>query len=150
MLQLGAGRCAGAPMALARRADGGRRGAARGRGAARSRLARVDTHRTSPLRRAGRVRAASTGARTPRLKNKLSLTPHRGNRVCARRARARGLLAARPVLDRLYGLYIPLGAPDRAEFLLAAAVLAAAALISLVPALRAYRMSLADGMMVRF
>lgn len=45
-----------------------------------------------------------------------------------------------------FGIRLQLTAPDRGEALLLAAVLAAGILASLVPALRAYRLSLADGL----
>ena len=60
-----------------------------------------------------------------------------------------GLLILRPVLDTAYGLYIPLTGLSARDWGLIASVLAAAAVVSFVPALRAYRQSLADGMMVK-
>ena len=59
------------------------------------------------------------------------------------------LLLARPYVDAAFGLYLPIEAPGRAEGLFVLGVVAAAALTSLLPALRAYRLSLADGMTVR-
>jgi putative ABC transport system permease protein len=60
-----------------------------------------------------------------------------------------GLVIGQPVLDAAYGLYLPItGLTARDGALLAATVLAGA-VVSLAPALRAYRLSLADGMTVR-
>lgn len=60
-----------------------------------------------------------------------------------------GLFVLQPWLDSAYGLFIPVTPPSLREMLLLCAVVAAAAVVSLLPALRAYRMSLADGMMVK-
>ncbi len=59
------------------------------------------------------------------------------------------LFALQPLIDRLYGLYIPLNPPTAYEIALLAAIVLAGIVAGLLPALRAYRMSLADGMMVR-
>lgn len=59
------------------------------------------------------------------------------------------LAVARPLIDAAFGLWLPLEAPGRREILFLFGVVGAAALASLLPALRAYRLSLADGMMVR-
>ncbi|WP_386679726.1 ABC transporter permease [Loktanella sp. R86503] len=60
-----------------------------------------------------------------------------------------GLWIAQPMVDAAFGLWLPINAPSGREFAVLAAVVLAAAVASLVPALRAYRLSLADGMMVR-
>jgi putative ABC transport system permease protein len=60
-----------------------------------------------------------------------------------------GLYLARPILDAQYGLYLPIGALSRRELLMLAIIVAAGFAVALLPALRAYRMSLADGMTVR-
>ncbi|MFZ3580645.1 ABC transporter permease [Loktanella sp. DJP18] len=60
-----------------------------------------------------------------------------------------GLWIAQPIIDAAFGLWLPIEGPSGREFAVLAAVVAAAAIASLVPALRAYRLSLADGMMVR-
>lgn len=60
-----------------------------------------------------------------------------------------GLALARPYIDAAFGLWLPLEAPSLRELGVLAVVTGAAALVSLLPALRAYRLSLADGMMVR-
>ncbi len=59
------------------------------------------------------------------------------------------LLALQPLIDRWFGLYIPVTAPSAYELGLLAAILAAGLFAGLVPAVRAYKLSLADGMMVR-
>ena len=60
-----------------------------------------------------------------------------------------GLFALRPMIDSAFGLYLAITPPTGAEWLMLAAVVGAGVLISLVPAVRAYRMSLADGMSVK-
>ncbi|OIQ32898.1 MAG: peptide ABC transporter permease [Alphaproteobacteria bacterium MedPE-SWcel] len=60
-----------------------------------------------------------------------------------------GLVIARPLVDSAFGLWLPIGLPTARELSVLAAVIGAAAISSLLPALRAYRLSLADGMMVR-
>lgn len=60
-----------------------------------------------------------------------------------------GLGIAQPILDSAYGLWLPIEAPSMRELWVLLAVIAAGAIVSLVPALRAYRMSLADGMVVK-
>jgi putative ABC transport system permease protein len=60
-----------------------------------------------------------------------------------------GLAFARPWIDAAFGLWLPLEPPSTQELWILLGVVAAAAIASLVPALRAYRLSLADGMMVR-
>ncbi|NIZ11118.1 ABC transporter permease [Pseudooceanicola sp. HF7] len=59
------------------------------------------------------------------------------------------LALARPLIDAAFGLWLPLDPPGLRELWGMLAVIGAAALASLLPALRAYRLSLADGMMVR-
>jgi putative ABC transport system permease protein len=60
-----------------------------------------------------------------------------------------GLAIARPWVDQAFGLWLPIEPPSPREAWTLAGVVGAAALTSLLPALRAYRFSLADGMMVR-
>ena len=60
-----------------------------------------------------------------------------------------GLIVLRPWADAAFGLYLPLEAPGVRELTGLCAVIVAGALVGLLPALRAYRMSLADGMSVR-
>lgn len=60
-----------------------------------------------------------------------------------------GLLIGQPLIDSEFGLWLPIEPPTLREFWVLLGVVAAGAIVSMVPALRAYRMSLADGMMVR-
>ena len=60
-----------------------------------------------------------------------------------------GLAAAQPLVDAHYGLYLPITPLLPRELASLAAIFGAALVIALLPALRAYRMSLADGMTVR-
>ncbi len=60
-----------------------------------------------------------------------------------------GLFVAQPIIDSTFGLFLPIDPPDLQEGLALLGVIVAGAIVSLVPALRAYRLSLADGMMVR-
>ena len=59
------------------------------------------------------------------------------------------LSIARPFIDAAFGLYLPIEVPSVRELMVLLAVVLASALVSLFPALRAYRLSLADGMTVR-
>ncbi|MEM9146079.1 MAG: ABC transporter permease [Pseudomonadota bacterium] len=59
-----------------------------------------------------------------------------------------GLVIVQPWLDAAYGLYVPITPPTARELLTMVAIVAAGTGIGLVPAIRAYRMSLADGMTV--
>lgn len=60
-----------------------------------------------------------------------------------------GLIVAQPILDSAFGLWLPIDAPTLREVWVILGVICAGAIVSLVPALRAYRMSVADGMMVK-
>ncbi|WP_195821636.1 ABC transporter permease [Roseobacter sp. MH60115] len=60
-----------------------------------------------------------------------------------------GLSVAQPMIDSAFGLWLPVTAPSLQELWVILAVVGAGAIVSMVPALRAYRMSLADGMLVR-
>ena len=60
-----------------------------------------------------------------------------------------GLWALRPYVDAAFGLYLPIEPLSAREGLVSIGVVLAAALTSLFPAIRAYRLSLADGMTVR-
>jgi putative ABC transport system permease protein len=60
-----------------------------------------------------------------------------------------GLVIAQPIVDASFGLWLPIDAPSLREVWVMLGVVAAGVIVSLLPALRAYRLSLADGMMVR-
>lgn len=60
-----------------------------------------------------------------------------------------GLFIGQPLIDSAFGLWLPIEPPTIHEVWVLFGVIAAGAIVSMVPALRAYRMSLADGMMVR-
>ena len=60
-----------------------------------------------------------------------------------------GLWLARPAIDRMYGLHLAIDPPTWGEIGTLAAIVVAGVLAGLVPAVRAYRLSLADGMTVR-
>ncbi len=60
-----------------------------------------------------------------------------------------GLIALRPLIDRWYGLHLAIDPPTWGEMGTLAAIVVAGVLAGLVPALRAYKLSLADGMTVR-
>ena len=60
-----------------------------------------------------------------------------------------GLFIGQPMIDSAFGLWIPIDAPSLRELWVLCGVIVAGVIVSMVPAWRAYRMSLADGMMVR-
>jgi putative ABC transport system permease protein len=59
------------------------------------------------------------------------------------------LAILRPLIDRMYGLDLPLSLPTGWELAVLAGIVAGGVLTGLLPAIRAYRWSLADGMAVR-
>ena len=59
------------------------------------------------------------------------------------------LYLLRPLIDANYGLYLEITAPNQLELLALASIVLGGLLAGLIPALRAYRQSLAEGMMVR-
>ncbi|MDP6527050.1 MAG: ABC transporter permease, partial [Kiritimatiellia bacterium] len=59
------------------------------------------------------------------------------------------LLAAQPLIDAHFGLFLEIGAPAAREIAIVALVFAAGTLAGTLPAYRAYHRSLADGMIVR-
>lgn len=59
------------------------------------------------------------------------------------------LVVLQPVIDHTYGIHIAIDPPKSAEWMKLAAIVAAGFLAGLIPALRAYRLSLADGMSIR-
>lgn len=60
-----------------------------------------------------------------------------------------GLWLVQPFVDRTYGLHLAIDPPTWSEWRTLAGIVAAGLAAGLLPALRAYRMSLADGMSVR-
>jgi len=60
-----------------------------------------------------------------------------------------GMFFARSYIDAAFGLYLEIGAPTGREAAVLGLVILAGTVVSLAPALRAYRMSLTDGMQVR-
>ena len=60
-----------------------------------------------------------------------------------------GLTIGQPLIDSAFGLWLPIEPPTLREVWVLLVVILAGAIVSMVPALRAYRMSLADGMTVR-
>ena len=59
------------------------------------------------------------------------------------------LILCQPLLDATFGLWLPIDAPSWRELLVLMSVIGTGAIVSALPAIRAYRMSLADGMIVR-
>lgn len=60
-----------------------------------------------------------------------------------------GLLIGQPIIDARFGLFLEIGFPSSRDFLLLGLVFAAGVVAGGIPAWRAYRQSLADGMLVR-
>ena len=58
------------------------------------------------------------------------------------------LVIAQPVIDSTFGLWLTIDSPSIRELRVLFGVVLAGLLVSLIPAVRAYRLSLADGMMV--
>jgi putative ABC transport system permease protein len=59
------------------------------------------------------------------------------------------LFVARPLIENATGLYIAISPPGRHDFLILVAIIAGGVVAGLIPAIRAYRISLADGLSVR-
>ena len=60
------------------------------------------------------------------------------------------LAVLRPIIDARFGLHLALDAPNGTELITLAVIVAAGCLVGALPAWRAYRRSLADGMSIRF
>jgi putative ABC transport system permease protein len=60
-----------------------------------------------------------------------------------------GLTLFRPYVDRTYGIHLNIDPLDSHELLLLSAIILAGIIAGLLPAIRAYRLSLADGMTVK-
>jgi len=59
------------------------------------------------------------------------------------------LLVAQPLIERMYGIFIDVGGPSSYELLLLGALVLAGFVVGSIPAYRAYRYSLADGLSIR-
>jgi putative ABC transport system permease protein len=59
------------------------------------------------------------------------------------------LVGLQPWIDRVYGLHLSIDTPVASELVTLGAIMVAGIAAGLVPALRAYRLSVADGMTVR-
>lgn len=59
------------------------------------------------------------------------------------------IVIAQPIVDRLYGLHLTVSGPTWGELEMLGAIVLAGFLAGLLPALRAYRLSVADGMTIR-
>jgi putative ABC transport system permease protein len=59
------------------------------------------------------------------------------------------LLVAQPLMEGLYGIFIAIGGPSTYELLLLATLVSAGFVVGSIPAYRAYRYSLADGLSIR-
>ena len=60
-----------------------------------------------------------------------------------------GIWVAQPIIEKNYGLFIPITAPNIRELGMVSVLLATSFIVGLVPAYRAYKNSLADGMSIR-
>jgi putative ABC transport system permease protein len=60
-----------------------------------------------------------------------------------------GLILARPLIDAAFGLYIDIGWPGRRELITLLTIVLAGLVAGFLPAFRAYRSSLADGLVIR-
>jgi putative ABC transport system permease protein len=60
-----------------------------------------------------------------------------------------GVLLLQPIIEQLYGLHIPLKPLSAMEYRYLAIVVVAGLLIGLIPAWKAYRNALSDGLSVR-
>lgn len=59
------------------------------------------------------------------------------------------LAGAQPLIETRFGLYLALGPPSPSELMLIGAVILAGVAVGSIPAYRAYRLSLADGLSIR-
>ncbi len=59
------------------------------------------------------------------------------------------LLFAQPLMESMYGIFIAIGSPSSYELLLLGALVIAGFVVGSIPAYRAYRYSLADGLSIR-
>ena len=59
------------------------------------------------------------------------------------------LFVSQPILEAYFGLFIPLNLPSNRDIIILGGILLTAMLMGIIPALRAYHQSLADGMTIR-
>ena len=59
------------------------------------------------------------------------------------------LLVAQPSMESMYGIFIAIGGPSNYELLLLGALVLAGFFVGSIPAYRAYRYSLANGLSIR-
>jgi putative ABC transport system permease protein len=59
------------------------------------------------------------------------------------------LVAGEPVLERRFGLFVQISPPGSQELIVLAVIAAAALLLGILPAVRAYRNTLSDGLQMR-
>ena len=59
------------------------------------------------------------------------------------------LFASQPLLEAHFGLFIPIHPPSFKDLIILGGIVLTGMLMGIIPALRAYRQSLADGMTIR-
>ena len=59
------------------------------------------------------------------------------------------LFVSQPILEAYFGLFIPINPPSNRDIIILGGILLTAMLMGIIPALRAYRQSLVDGMTIR-
>ena len=59
------------------------------------------------------------------------------------------LFVSQPILEAYFGLFIPINFPSNRDIIILGGILLTAMLMGIIPALRAYRQSLVDGMTIR-
>jgi len=59
------------------------------------------------------------------------------------------LFVSQPILEAYFGLFIPINLPSNRDIIILGGILLTAMLMGIIPALRAYHQSLADGMTIR-
>ena len=59
------------------------------------------------------------------------------------------LFVSQPILEAYFGLFIPINPPSNRDIIILGGILLTAMLMGIIPALRAYHQSLADGMTIR-
>ena len=59
------------------------------------------------------------------------------------------LFVSQPILEAYFGLFIPINPPSNRDIIILGGILLTAMLMGIIPALKAYYQSLADGMTIR-